>query len=66
MAFRDREWFIQALERAKARVVALQAKIDGHIQAEEFDAAKTLLTDFADALADANSIANQFADKFGG
>lgn len=66
MAFRDREWFIQALEQAKKRVAALQAKIDGHIAAEEFDAAKLLLNDFADALTNANSIANQFADKFGG
>lgn len=66
MAYRDRDWFIKALEAAKARVSALQAKIDGHIEGDEFDAAKMLLTDLADALADANNTANQFADKFGG
>lgn len=66
MAYRDRDWFIQALEAAKDRVAALQVKIANHIEADEFDAAKMLLTALADALTDANSTANQFADKFGG
>lgn len=66
MAYRDREWHIRAMERAKARVIELQARINAFIEGEEFDAAKMLLTDLADALTDANYVANQFADKFGG
>lgn len=66
MAYRDRGWFIQALDRVKARVAGLQARINLHIESDEFDAAKMLLTDLADALTDANHVANQFADKFGG
>lgn len=66
MAFRDREWFIKGLETAKARVGLLQARISAHIAADEFDSAKLLLTDLADALTDANQVANLFAEKFGG
>lgn len=66
MAFRDREWCIAALDAAKARIAELQAKVAGHIASDEFDAARMLLTDLADAFADANHIANTFADKFGG
>lgn len=66
MAYRDKQWFSNALEAARARVALLQARINAHIQSDEFDSAKMLLTDFADALTDANYVANQFADKFSG
>ena len=66
MSYRDREWYIYALKLAKNRVSTVRSKIDNHIKHDEFDAAKMFLTDLADALSDANSIANQFADKFGG
>lgn len=66
MAYRDRGWYIQALERAKGRVTDLQTRVNTFIEDEEFDAAKMLLTDLADALTDANHVANQFAEKFGG
>lgn len=66
MAYRDRDWFVNALYAAKSRVKDLSTRIDGHIKTDEFDAAKMLLPDFANALTDANETANQFADKFGG
>lgn len=66
MAYRDRDWFLNALHAAKCRVKDLNTRIAGHIASDEFDAARMLLTDFADALTDANETANQFADKFGG
>ncbi len=63
MAYRDSDWFKNALYQARCRIRDLQARIARHIESDEFDAAKLLLPDLSDALSNANKIANQFADK---
>lgn len=66
MAWRDRDWYINAVDKSANDVFKIQHKINRHIECCEYDAAKMLLGDLSVALDAANRIANEFADKFGG
>lgn len=66
MAFRDREHFIQMVEKAHKEVCDLHEKIKQHIDASEYSMAQMLQQDMTQLLKNAQSISNAFADKYGG
>jgi hypothetical protein len=63
MAFRDRQWYINAIAAQEDVVARHRAAIDKSIECGEFSAAMMKCDDLKASLKTLNDLSNHFADK---
>lgn len=66
MAWRDRAWYIQAIEKQQAAIAETRAKMDASIESGEYSMAQLHCDTLRAQLGSLNQVTNEFADKFGG
>lgn len=65
MAFRDKQWYMAAIEQARKNVEQRQSVLERHIASADYSLAAMACDDLKSALLSLNNLENQLADKEG-